>query len=268
LAIDRFRYLDVSLVDGIAVISMGNPVGPDFVELEHPMHTELHDIWIDLATDNAVLGVVLTGKGETFFTGPTLEALRDLVVEKPNVVIRQMEETRSIVQRVLDFPKPLVAAVNGPAISIGCQLAFLSDEAVASSTARFQDTHVRLGLAAGDGGTWLWPLLIGYARARRFLLRSHPLTANDALELGLVGDVVAPNDVLPLALEIAGKLTRLPSFAFRATKRALAQSLRISSLLSADSASAFQMTAYLTPEFNEMLTQRLQSSDALPSRPK
>jgi enoyl-CoA hydratase len=110
----------------------------------------------------------------------------------------------------------------------------------------------------------MWPLLVGHARARRFLLRSHPLTAEDALELGLVSDVVSPGDVVPLAKEIAGKLTRLPSFAFRATKRALAQSLRASSLLSADSSSAFQMASYLTPEFNEILAQRMRSGTASP----
>ncbi|MCV7231861.1 enoyl-CoA hydratase/isomerase family protein [Mycobacterium branderi] len=262
MGFDRYRYLDISLQDGIALVSMGNPVGPDFVELEHPMHTELHEIWADLAADSAVAGVVLTGTGDTFFTGPTLEALHDLITAKPNVVIGQMEEARGIVERVLDFPKPLVAAVNGPAVSIGCQLAFLSDEAVASSTARFQDTHIRLGLAAGDGGTWMWPLLIGYARARRFLLRSHPLSASDALELGLVCDVVPPDNVVAAALEIARKLTRLPAFAFRATKRALAQSLRVNALLSADASAASQMATYLTPEFIEMLKQRLGDNSA------
>jgi enoyl-CoA hydratase len=267
VAFDRYRFIDVSLVDGIALVSMGNPVGPDFVELEHPMHTELYEIWVDLAKDEAVLGVVLTGAGDLFFTGPTLEALRELVTGRPDVVIRQMEEARGIVQRVLDFPKPLVSAVNGPAISIGSQLAFLSDEAVASTTARFQDTHIRLGLAAGDGGTWLWPLLIGHARARRVLLRSHPLTADDAHKLGLVSDVVEPEVVVPLSLEIAHKLAALPSFAFRATKRALAQSLRANSLLSADFSSASQMASYLTPEFHAKLTQQLQTSSTSSRQP-
>lgn len=247
LPFDHYRFLGVSVSgDGIATVRMGDPAGHDFDEAGHPMYRELYRIWEDLTAAAAVRGVVLTGTEGTFFAGPTLDALTDLVAAHPYGVVRHMEEVRGIVSRVLDFDKPLVAAINGPAVSIGCQLAFLSDEAVAAPAARFQDAHLRLGLAAGDGGTWLWPALVGYARARRFLLRSHPLSVEDAYDLGLVGEIVPADEVLPRAEEIARTLAGLPSFAFRATKRALAQGLRISSLLSADSSAAYQTATYLT----------------------
>jgi enoyl-CoA hydratase len=254
---DAYHYLEVSLTDGIALVVMTDPVGPDFVEREHPMHRELCSIWSDLAAADEVSAVVVTGANGTFFQGPTLEALYDLVIDKPHVVLRQMAEVRTMGERLVAFEKPVVAAVDGPALSMGCQLAFLSDEAIATPRARFQDTHVRLGLAAGDGGTWMWPLLIGYANARRFLLRSHPLSAQQALQMGLISDVVTVDELIPKATEIASKLRSLPPQAYRATKRALAQWLRLGSLLSADLSSAVQTTSYLTPEFKEMLTLRL-----------
>jgi enoyl-CoA hydratase len=256
--IDDYHYLDVSLKDGIARVIMNDPVGPDFVEREHPMHRELCSIWSDMAADDEVSAVVLTGTDGSFFQGPTLEALYDLVIDKPHVILRQMAEVRTMADRLIAFEKPVVAAVDGPALSMGCQLAFLSDEAIATPRARFQDTHVRLGLAAGDGGTWMWPLLIGYANARRFLLRSHPVSAQQALQMGLISEVVNVDDLIQNATEIAIKLRNLPPQAYRATKRALAQWLRLGSLLSSDLSSALQTTAYLTPEFKTMLTLRLE----------
>ncbi|SHL07881.1 enoyl-CoA hydratase [Pseudonocardia thermophila] len=258
MTFDQYRFLAVSVEDdGITTVRMGDPVGPDFVEAEHPMHRELLHVWDDLARAPEVTGVVLTGCGDRFFTGPTLEALRDLVAAHPYGVVRQMEEARGIVSRVLEFDKPLVAAVNGPAVSVACQLAFLSDEVVAVPEARFQDTHIRLGLVAGDGGTWLWPALVGYARARRILLRSHPLSVEDAHELGLVGQIVPRAEVVPRAQEIARKLVRLPDYAYRATKRSLAQWLRLGALLSAEFSATAQTTSYLTPDFHHELAEGL-----------
>lgn len=263
MPLDHYRFLDITISDdGIATVRMGDPVGPDFVESEHPMHRELYRVWDDLSAAPEVRGVVLTGREGQFFTGPTLEALDDLVTAHPYGVVRQMEEARGIVQRVLEFDKPLVSAVNGPAVSVACQLAFLSDEVVAVPEARFQDTHIRLGLAAGDGGTWLWPALVGYARARRILLRSHPLSVEDAKELGLVGEIVPQDEVVARAEEIARKLVALPSYAYRATKRSLAQWLRLGSLLSADYSSAAQMATYLTPDFHEKLADGLRKNAA------
>lgn len=259
MRVEEYRFLDVTIEDGIAVVVMGDPVGPDFVELEHPMHSELCTIWGDLAVDDRIRAVVLTGIGRTFFQGPTLEALRDLVIDRPEVVLRQMAEVRTITDRLVAFTKPVVAAVNGTALSIGCHIALLSDEAIATSESRFQDSHVRLGLAAGDGGPWVLPLMLGYANARRFLLRSHPITADKALAIGLVAELVPDDELVLRAREIAAKLANLPPQAYQATKRALAQWLRLGALLSSDLSSSMQTTSYLTAEFRAELERRLQS---------
>lgn len=265
MSLSQYRYLDIATSDGIAIVTMGDPMGPDFVELEHPMHRELCTIWRDLAEDRSIEAVVLTGTNGIFFQGPTLEALHELVIDKPDTVLRQMAEVRTIMDQLVGFEKPVVAAVNGPAVSIGCQFAFLSDEAIATPNARFQDSHVRLGLAAGDGGTWMWPLLTGYANARRFLLRSHPIMVEDARAMGLVGEIVSEADLMPRALEVAEKLRRLPPNAYVATKRALAQWLRLGNLLSSDLSTSLQTTSYLIPEFKAELEARLTQNEKSPN---
>jgi enoyl-CoA hydratase len=257
MRVEEYRFIEVSIDEGIAVVTMGDPVGPDFAEAEHPMHRELCTIWDDLDIDRRIRAIVLTGRGDTFFQGPTLEALKELVIDRPDVVQRQMAEVRTITDRLLAIGKPIVAAVNGTALSIGCQLALLSDEAIATPDSRFQDSHVRLGLAAGDGGTWMWPAMVGYANARRFLLRSHPITADTALASGLIAEVVAEDELIARAREIAIKLSNLPPHAYQATKRALAQWLRLGALLSSDLSSAMQTTSYLTAEFRSELDRRL-----------
>ncbi len=261
MRVEDYRFLHVTIEDGIAVVVMGDPVGPDFIENKHPMHTELCTIWRDLAADERIRAVVVTGGVEgNFFQGPTLEALRDLVIDHPEVVLEQMAEVRTITEQLLSFSKPLVAAVNGDAISIGCQIAFLSDEAVAVPGIRFQDTHVRLGLAAGDGGTWMWPLLIGYANARRFLLRSHPIPVDKALDLGLVAEIVPADQLVDRARAVAAKLSALPPYAYQSTKRALTQWMRQAALLSGDLSSSMQTTSYLSPEFRTELLRRIDDS--------
>ncbi|MEI9928479.1 MAG: enoyl-CoA hydratase/isomerase family protein [Sphingomonas sp.] len=185
----RFRFLAVQVADGLATVTMGDPVDATFLAEQHPMHTELRDIFAALASDAGVRAAVLTGAGATFFAGPPLDETEQLLTANLQAGAKQMIEAREICQAMLDFRKPLVAAVNGVANGIGCQIAMLCDFAVASHDAMFADSHVRLGLPAGDGGTMIWPLLIGMARSRALLLRGKPIGAEEALALGIVAEL-------------------------------------------------------------------------------
>jgi enoyl-CoA hydratase len=250
----HYRFLTITLDKGTAVVRLESPMGPDFVSHKHPMHRELRDVWHDLHKDDEVESVVITGAGGNFFPGPDLEPLRELIVGKPEVVVVQMAEAAQLVREVLEFEKPLVAAVNGTALSIGAVIALLADATVASPETVFQDSHVRMGLTAGDGGAWLWPALVGYGLARRLVLRGHPLGAEEAHRLGLVSELVGEtSEILPKAVEVAGKLQRLPKFAFTSTKTALKQGLRMNALLSGDMSAALQMAAYQLPDFSSAL---------------
>jgi enoyl-CoA hydratase/carnithine racemase len=127
----------------------------------------------------------------------------------------------------------------------------LCDAAVASTTATFADEHVgRYGVAAGDGGTMLWPLLLGIPLAREVLLRGRELDARAAKDLHLVSAIVEEQDLIPKAVEVATELANLSPLAYLATKQTLNNWWRLSSMLSWDLALAFETAALVQPSFN------------------
>src|SRR5437899_8152211 len=110
---------------------------------------------------------------------------------------------RRLVQNMLDVEQPIIGAINGDAVGLGATIALLCDVIVASEKARFADTHVRVGIVAGDGGAVIWPLLIGPARAKEFLMRGNFINGADAMKMGLVNYAVPAEQVMAKAGGIA-----------------------------------------------------------------
>ena len=129
-----------------------------------------------------------------------------------------MREARQIVDNLLDCSKPVLCAVNGYAMGLGANFALLTDVVVAARSATFADTHVRMGIGAGDGGQVIWPLLMGVNRAKYFLMTGDRVSAAEAERLGLVNFVVEDQDLMTKALEIAERLARGPGRAIAASK--------------------------------------------------
>lgn len=246
-------YVHVDLADdGIAAIRIDDPNDENYVEHNHPMHRELRDVFTRLGADPQVKALILLGGENEFYPVPKMESLDAIMTAKPGIEVVLQREARDIAHNLIDFPKPTVAAVAKVAHGMGAQIAFLSDFAVASRNVVFQDTHTRLGLTSGDGGTLIWPLVVGLARARRYVLRGHPLGAEEANELGLLSDLVDnPEDVEPRAYEVARKLAALPELAFTTTKFALNQWLRHGAMISLEFASNLEVSSYSSPEFTE-----------------
>ena len=122
---------------------------------------------------------------------------------------------------MIEFPSPIIAAVNGPAVGLGCSLAALSDIVLVSEQAYFCDPHVSVGLVAGDGGAVVWPLLMSLLQAKEALFTGARISADDAIRLGLANRKVAGPDLLSKADKLAEKIASQPPFAIRGTKRAL-----------------------------------------------
>jgi enoyl-CoA hydratase len=114
-----------------------------------------------------------------------------------------------------------VAAVNGPAVGLGCSLALLSDMVLMAEGAYLADPHVQVGLAAGDGGALVLPLIVGLPRAKELLFLGERVSAEEALRLGIANRVVPGDKLLDEAMEVAGRLAALPAQALRDTKRAV-----------------------------------------------
>ena len=146
-----------------------------------------------------------------------------------------MAEAADIVRAMTSVRVPIVAAVNGPADGLGCSLAAMSDLVVVEDQAYFADPHVALGLVAGDGGGLTWPLLTGLLRAKEFIFLGDRLPAADAVQLGLANRLVPTGTAVTVALELAGRMARLPPQALCETKALMNRTLQhaVSSWLAA-----------------------------------
>jgi enoyl-CoA hydratase len=184
------------------------------------LHGRLAHVWTELDTDPEVRAIVLTGAGDAFSAGGDLDLLDRMVKDRElRAVI--MAEAIEIVRSMTSVRVPIVAAVNGPAVGLGCSLAAMSDVVVIEEHAYFADPHVALGLVAADGGALTWPLLTSLLRAKEFLLLGDRLPANDAVSLGLANRVVPRGESRSAALELAERLAALPPQSVRETKAVL-----------------------------------------------
>ena len=179
------------------------------------MHYELTTLWVDANADPEVKALVVTGEGRSFCSGGDFGPDRKPGPGGPGATMR---EARQIVDNLLDCEKPVISAVRGYAMGLGATIALLCDVVVAGRGAVFADTHVRMGIGAGDGGQVIWPLLMGVNRAKYFLMTGERLKADDAYALGLVNVVVEDDRVPAKASEIAERLASGPSLAISASK--------------------------------------------------
>jgi enoyl-CoA hydratase len=142
-----------------------------------------------------------------------------------------LEEGRQIVDHLLECSKPVISAVNGYAMGLGATLALLADVVYAARSATFADTHVAMGIGAGDGGQLIWPLLLGVNRAKYYLMTGDRLTATEAEHLGLVNFVVDDETVVDEALTLAERLAAGPALAISASKMGINTYMRMVSNL-------------------------------------
>jgi enoyl-CoA hydratase len=147
---------------------------------------------------------------------------------------------------MLDVEQPIIGAINGDAVGLGATLALLCDITVVSEKARFADTHVKVGVVAGDGGAVIWPLLIGPHRAKEFLMRGNFIDGARAERIGMVNYAVAPDQVMPKAKELAQELADGPTFAIRWSKLAVNKWLKEQANLIMDTGLAYEMMTFNT----------------------
>ena len=192
--------------------------------VNQPLHWALANVWRQLAADRAAKAVILTGAGRTFCAGGDLGWITTFL-DDPVARDESIREGAQIIEEMLRFPLPVIAAVNGAAVGLGCSLAVLCDIVLISETAHLADPHVTVGLVAGDGGAAFWPLLTPILRSREYLYTGDRIPAATAVELGLATRAVAPGDLLPEARRLAERLAGQPAEALQATKRVLTMHL-------------------------------------------
>jgi len=208
--------------NGVAVVTLNRPERLNAVKGR--MHAELATFSRDFANDRKMRVLVLTGAGRAFCAGGDLGP-GDPIGSNP-AGPTMLVEARQIVDHILECEKPLIAAVNGYAMGLGANVALLCDVVVAGESAVFADTHVNMGIGAGDGGQLIWPHLIGVNRAKYFLMTGDRVTGAEALEMGLANFLVPDNELVDKALAIADHLAAGPPQAIAASKMAVNAYLR------------------------------------------
>ena len=212
--------------------------------------------------DTSIHAVVLTGAGTAFSAGGNVKHMRDKVDTFGGSPYEIRNNYRLGIQRIplalYELEVPVVAAVNGPAIGAGLDLACMCDIRIASETAIFAESFVKLGIVPGDGGAWLLPRVIGMARATLMTLTGDAIDAATALEYGLVTEVTAPEQLLPRAQEIAHRIAANPGHATRLAKRLLreGQDMKLAPLL--ELSAAYQALAHHTADHDEAVAALLE----------
>ena len=178
--------------------------------------------------DQSIRAIILTGAGTAFSAGGNVKDMATATGLFGGASHQQRVGYREGIQRIpralYSLEAPIIAAVNGPAVGAGCDLTLMCDVRIASTTAFFAESFVKLGLIPGDGGAWFLPRIVGPARAAEMALTGERVDAATALEWGIVSRVVEPDELSTAAREIADRIASNPPIAVRMTKKLLRES--------------------------------------------
>jgi enoyl-CoA hydratase len=217
--------------------------------LTEDMHRELAEVWRDIDGDPDVSCVLLRGANDTYSAGGDLSLVQEMT-ESFDARAKIWKETRDLVYGVINCAKPIVSAINGPAVGAGLAAGLLADISIVSKSARIIDGHTKLGVAAGDHAAIVWPLLCGMAKAKYYLLLCEPVGGEEAERIGLVSLCVDDDKLYDTALDVCRKLADGAPSAIRWTKYALNNWLRMAGP-SFDASLALEILGMTGPDINE-----------------
>jgi enoyl-CoA hydratase/carnithine racemase len=208
--------------------------------------------------DREVRCVILTGAGKAFSAGGNVKAMREKggAFAGPGVAIRERYRNgiHRIVRSLWGIEVPMIAAVNGPAIGLGNDVACLADTRIAVDTAIFGATFLKIGLVPGDGGAWLLPRVIGMARASELLFSGDTIDAQTALSWGLVSRIVPADDLMAESRKLAGRISQQPPDVLRMTKRLLREGMTSSFDTVMELSASMQALAHHTEDHAEAVS--------------
>jgi len=242
-------------VDGpVRVVRLNRP--EHLNATNHELHAGLARLFPQIDEDDGARAVVLTGNGRAFSAGGDFtyidELARDGVLRKESLA-----HGRQIVTGMVACRVPIVAAVNGPAVGLGCSLVALSDIVFMAESAHLADPHVAVGLVAADGGPVSWPLMISLQLAKEYALTGDRIPAQRAAEIGLVNHVCPDAEVFDAALACAQRIARLPRRAVEDTRRVLNLHLERAVLATIDFALSAEDRSFVSPELRANLDRLL-----------
>ena len=247
------------VADGpVRVVTLNRP--EQLNATNHALHRGLAGLFPQIDADEDARAVVLTGNGKAFSAGGDFtyidELARDAGRRKETLV-----HGRQIVTGMVGCRVPIVAAVNGPAVGLGCSLVALSDIVFMAESAHLADPHVLIGLVAADGGPVTWPLMISLQLAKEYALTGDRIPAQRAAAIGLVNHVCPDDEVVDRALACAHRIAALPQRAVEDTKRILNLHLERAVVATLDFALSAEDRSFVSPELRANLDRLLPGSD-------
>jgi enoyl-CoA hydratase/carnithine racemase len=225
------------------------------------LHLGLTRLFPQLSADPDARAAVITGEGRAFSAGGDFDLLQRMAND--HALRRQViAEGRELVINMIRCRVPVVAAVNGPAVGLGCSVIALSDVVYIAESAYLADPHVAVGLVAADGGPLTWPLHTSLLLAKEYAFTGERISAARAVEIGLANHLCPDGEVLPAALATARKIAALPRQAVEATKRVLNLHVERAVLATIDFAMASETESFDTPELRQNIDRFLRRSTA------
>jgi enoyl-CoA hydratase/carnithine racemase len=218
----------------------------------HALHSGLAGLFPQLNEDAEARVAVLTGAGRAFSAGGDFGYLDELANDK-DLRRQTLAHGRQIVAGMVGCRVPIVAAVNGPAVGLGCSLVAMSDIAYMAESAHLADPHVLIGLVAADGGPISWPLLTSLLLAKEYAFTGDRIPAERAAAIGLVNHVVPDDEVFDAAMTCARRLAKLPQQALEDTKRVLNMHLERAVLATVDFALSAENRSFDSAELRANL---------------
>lgn len=240
----------------LRIITLNRPA--ELNAVNDPLHVGLARIWNRLSLDPTARVAVITGAGKAFSAGGDFHYIKELS-EDVALRTKTIIDGREIVMGMVRCRIPVIAAVNGPAVGLGCSVVALSDVVYMGEKAFLADPHVQVGLVAADGGPLVWPMQMSILQAKEYALTGARIPAQKAVELGLANHVVA--DPLGAALAAATKMLELPQKAVESTKRILNMQLERQVQITLDYATTAEELTFATPELKANVA-RLLKDDA------
>ena len=244
----RYECLHAEREGTVLTVSFNRPQALNAINAQ--LHTELSQIFADIAQDTQTEAVVLTGKGRAFCAGGDIKWFQDMTSAQLDALFI---EARKIIIDMLEVEQPIIAAVNGPATGLGATLALFSDVIYAADNAKIGDPHVRVGVVAGDGGAIIWPWLIGTAKAKEFLMTGDLVRAEEAERIGLVNHVVPTDQLMEKAMAFATRMANGPRMAIRGTKVSVNKILRDTVNLVLDTSLSIEKHCFHTADHREAI---------------
>jgi enoyl-CoA hydratase len=223
----------------------------DLNAVDDDLHRELTALFPRLQQEREARAVLLTGRGKAFSAGGDFTWFPTL--QDPTAAEHLRLDAKQMIWDLLDVHLPIVCAVNGPAVGLGASIALLCDVIFMAASATIADPHVRVGIVAGDGGTAAWPLAVGPARAKRYLLTGDAVSADEAERMGLVNEVVPDDELDDAAMAFAQRLAAGAPLAVQYTKLAVNKLVKTALNTSFDTATAYEMLTFRSHDHAEAL---------------